>query len=239
MFSIATTNMILRGDGKTNLMCADFLKQDPEILKKNKYSIGLMNPPYSLRKNKETAHLSEIHFVKHLLDSLDDNAKCGVIVPQSAMVGKNKEDKDIKTAILKKHTLEGVISLNGDTSFYRVGIIPCIAIFTAHRPHPQEKRCKFINFEDDGYKLSKHIGIVKTERAIERKEHLLRCWRDQIDAPTKFMVKSTIKDTDEWLHSFYYFNDEIPSEESFYETMGDYMGFEFNMIMKGKEYLFK
>ena len=239
MFSIATTNMILRGDGKTNLLCADFLKQDSEKLKENKYTVGMMNPPYSLRKNIETAHLSEIHFVKHLLDSLDENARCGVIVPQSAMVGKNKEDKAMKKEILKNHTLEGVISLNGDTTFYRIGIIPCIAIFTANKPHPKDKRCKFINFEDDGYQLNKHVGIINTERAIERKEHLLSCWRDQIDAPTKFMVKSTIKPTDEWLHSFYYFNDELPPEETFYETMGDYMGFEFNMIMKGKDYLFK
>lgn len=239
MFSIATTNMILRGDGKTNLVCADFLKQDPQELRKHKYTIGMMNPPYSLRKNKETAHLSEIHFVKHLLDSLDDNARCGVIVPQSAMVGKNKEDKNIKKEILKNHTLEGVISLNGDTSFYRVGTIPCIAIFTANKPHPPEKRCKFINFEDDGYKLSKHIGIVKTERAIERKEHLLRCWRDQLDAPSKYMVKATITPTDEWLHSFYYFNDEIPSESIFKETLHEYLSFEFKMVLDNKEYLFK
>ena len=199
----------------------------------------MMNPPYSLRKNQETAYLSEIHFVKHLLDSLDDNARCGVIVPQSAMVGKNKEDKNIKKEILKNHTLEGVISLNGDTSFYRVGTIPCIAIFTAHRPHPQEKRCKFINFEDDGYKLSKHVGIVKTERAIERKEHLLRCWRDQLDAPSKYMVKSTIKPTDEWLHSFYYFNDELPNKEEFIITMSNYLTFEFDLVMQNKEYLLK
>ena len=239
MFSIATTNMILRGDGKTNLVCVDFLKQNPKELRKHKYTVGMMNPPYSLRKDKDAAHLSEIHFVKHLLESLDDNARCGVIIPQSAMVGKNKEDKDIKKEILKHHTLEGVINLNGDTSFYGIGVIPCIAIFTAHKPHSKDKRCKFSNFEDDGYKLSKHVGIVKTERAIERKEHLLKCWRDQIDAPTKFMVKSTIKATDEWLHSFYYFNDEIPSEEIFYETIRDYMGFEFNMVLKNKNYLFK
>ena len=239
MFSIATTNMILRGDGKTNLISADFLKQDSEELRKNHYSKGMMNPPYSQRKNKETAHLSEIHFVKHLLDSLDDNALCAVIVPQSAMVGKNKEDKLVKKQILKNHTLEGVISLNGDTSFYRVGTIPCIAVFKVGIPHPEGKRCKFINFEDDGYLLSKHIGIIKTERAIERKEHLLKCWRDELDAPTSFMVKSTVSPDDEWLYSFYYYNDEIPSEESFYETIGDYMVFEFDMIMSNKEYLFK
>lgn len=239
MFSIATTNMVLRGDGKTNLKCADFLKQDAKKLRKNNYTVGLMNPPYSLRKNKETAHLSEIHFVKHLLDSLGDNARCGVIVPQPAMIGKNTEDRNVKKEILKQHTLEGVITLNGDTTFYRVGTMPCIAIFTAHKPHPKDKRCKFINFEDDGYKLSKHIGIIGTERAIERKEHLLKCWNDQLDANSSFMVKSTITPSDEWLHSFYYFNDEIPSEKEFNETMGKYLSFEFEMVMQDRDYLFE
>jgi len=239
MYSIATTNMILRGDGKTNLICADFLKQDPQELRKNKYTIGMMNPPYSLRKNKETAHLSEIHFVKHLLDSLDDNARCGVIVPQSAMVGINKEDKVIKKLILKEHTLEGVITLNNDTTFYRVGVTPCIAIFKAHVPHTPEKRCKFIDFKDDGYHLAPHIGIIETPRALERREHLLQCWRDEKDAETKFMVKSQIKSDDEWLHSYFYFNDEIPDEENFIETMNSYLSFEFDMVLKGNEYLFK
>lgn len=237
MFSIATTNMILRGDGKTNLVSGDFLKKDPKELQNNKYSIGMMNPPYSQRKNKATTHLSEIHFVKHLLDSLDVNGRCAVILPQSAMSGNNTEDKNIKKEILKEHTLEGVISLNGDTTFYGVGTIPCIAVFTAHKPHPEHKRCKFINFEDDGYKLSKHIGIVKTERAIERKEHLLKSWRDQIDPPSKFMVKSKITATDEWLHSFYYFNDEIPSENEFNKMMGDFLTFEFGLVVNNKDYL--
>lgn len=237
MFSIATTNMILRGDGKTNLVSGDFLKKDPKELQNNKYSIGMMNPPYSQRKNKATTHLSEIHFVKHLLDSLDANGRCAVILPQSAMSGNNTEDKNIKKEILKEHTLEGVISLNGDTTFYGVGTIPCIAVFTAHKPHPEHKRCKFINFEDDGYKLSKHIGIVKTERAIERKEHLLKSWRDQIDPPSKFMVKSKITATDEWLHSFYYFNDEIPSENEFNKMMGDFLTFEFGLVVNNKDYL--
>lgn len=47
MFSIATTNMILRGDGKSNLICADFLKQKSEDMYKKGFTVGLMNPPYS------------------------------------------------------------------------------------------------------------------------------------------------------------------------------------------------
>lgn len=238
MFSVATTNMILRGDGKSNLKREDFLKKDSEELKQDKYTVGFMNPPYSQRKNKETAHLSEIHFTEHLLNSLDNNARCAVIVPQSTMIGKNKEDRQVKKNILKNHTLEGVITLNHDT-FYRIGVNPCVAVFTAHVPHPSEKRCKFINFEDDGYKIKKHIGLDKTIQAKEKKKHLLACWNDEKDAETRFMVKTQIEPEDEWLHSFYYFNDEIPKDEDFEKIVAEYLTFEFEMVSHGRSYLFK
>ena len=238
MFSIATTNMILRGDGKSNLMCDDFLKMSVATLRKKHFTVGFMNPPYSQAKGKDTSHLSEIHFVKHLLDCLDDDARCIVIVPQSTMVGKTKEDRKIKKEILKDHTLEGVITLNKQT-FYRIGTNPCIAVFTAHKPHNKEKYCKFVNFEDDGFAINKHIGLVETERAKEKKSHLLACWLHDAPAESKFMVKSKIEANDEWLHSFYYFNDEIPSSEDFEKSMADYLTFEFNMISHGKGYLFE
>jgi type I restriction-modification system DNA methylase subunit len=238
MFSIATTNMILRGDGKSNLENKDFLKQSTKNLRKNNYTVGFMNPPYSQAKGKDTAHLSEIHFIEHLLDGLNENGRCIVIVPQSTMVGKSAKDKQVKKQILKKHTLEGVITLNKET-FYGVGTNPCIAVFTAHKPHSENKYCKFVNFEDDGFKVHKHVGLVETERAKERKTHLLNCWLHDAPAETKFMVKTTIEPEDEWLHSFYYFNDEIPKAEDFEKTIGDYLTFEFNMIMQGKGYLFE
>ena len=238
MFTIATTNMILRGDGKSNLLQQDFLKIDSKELQKNNYTIGLMNPPYSQRKNKETAHLSEIHFVKHLLDSLDENGKCAVIIPKSSMVGKNKEDKEVKKEILKTHTLEGVITLNPDT-FYGIGTNPCVAIFTTQKPHNNDKYCKFINFEDDGFIVNKHVGLIETTRAKEKKQHLLNCWLHDAPSETKFMVKSKIEADDEWLHAFYYFNDEIPKYEDFVKTMQEYLTFEFDMVTQGREYLFK
>lgn len=238
MFSIATTNMILRGDGKSNLIKNDFLKRDIKSIRTNNYSVGFINPPYSQAKGKDTAHLSEIHFIEHLLDGLADNGRCVIIVPQSTMVGKSKSDKEVKKRIHTKHTLEGVITLNKET-FYGVGTNPCIAIFTAHKPHSKNKFCKFINYEDDGFTVRKHVGLVETERAKERKAHLLNCWLHDAPAETKFMVKTTIEPEDEWLHSFYYFNDEIPKAEDFENTIADYLTFEFNMIMQGKSYLFE
>ncbi len=237
MFAIATTNMILRGDGKSNLEFSNFLKQPSEKLKEKKYTVGFINPPYSQAKGKDTTHLSEINFIKHLLDSLAENGRCVAIVPQSTMVGKTKEDKAIKKQILEKHTLEGVITLNKNT-FYGVGTNTCIAVFTAHKAHSNKKYCKFVNYEDDGFIVSKHIGLVETTRAVSQKNHLLDCWLHNKRAESKFMVETTIEPEDEWLHSFYYFNDEIPKEEDFEKTVADYLTFEFNMIMQGREYLF-
>ncbi|MDR1207065.1 MAG: SAM-dependent methyltransferase [Rickettsiales bacterium] len=238
MFAIATTNMILRGDGKSNLEAADFLEIRTSELKENHFTVGFMNPPYSQAKTKDTAHLSEINFIEHLLDSMQKNARVVVIVPQSTMVGKTKEDKAIKESILNHHTLEGVITLNKET-FYRVGTNPCIAVFTAGVPHNPNKFVKFINYEDDGYAVNKHIGLVRTERATERHQKLMDVWRNGGDDETKFMVKAkNITADDEWLHSFYYFNDEIPTAADFEKTMADYLTFEFNMITHGRGYLF-
>ncbi len=236
MFTIATTNMILRGDGKSNLINEDFLKLNPSKLQLLGCNVGMMNPPYS-QGSKTNPDLYEISFTEHLLNSLVEGGRAVVIIPQSSVTGKTREEKNIKNNILKKHTLEGVITLNKNT-FYGVGTNPCIAVFTAGEPHPKNKKCKFINFEDDGYKVSKHIGLEATANAKDRKQHLLDVWFDRIEFESKFCVETIIEPDDEWLHSFYYFNDEIPTEADFEKTMADYLTFEFNMITHGRGYLF-
>lgn len=235
LFCIATTNMILRGDGKSNLEENDFLLQNASKLQLKGCNVGMMNPPYS-QGSKQNANLYEIAFTEHLLNCITEDGKVIVIVPQSSMTGKTKEEQAIKTNILKHHTLDGVITLNKNT-FYGVGTNPCIAIFTAGVPHDKDKLVKFINFEDDGFEVQKHRGLVETEFAKDKREHLLNVWRGQ-QAETKFCVETKIEADDEWLHSFYYFNDEIPSDADFEKTVADYLTFEVNMITHGRGYLF-
>lgn len=237
MFTIATTNMILRGDGKSNLINEDFLKLSANQTQLKGATVGMMNPPYS-QGSKSNPDLYEIAFTEHLLNSLTVGAKCAVIIPQSSLTGKSKDEQALKENLLRRHTLEGVITLNKDT-FYGVGVMPCIAIFTAGEPHSADKICKFINFEDDGYKVAPHIGLIETEAAKDKKAHLLSVWREELEAESKFCVYTTIEAADEWLHGFYYFNDTIPTEEDFDRTIGNYLSFEFSMIMQGREYLFK
>ncbi|WP_218918507.1 N-6 DNA methylase [Flectobacillus major] len=236
MFTISTTNMILRGDGKSNLEQEDFLKCNPSQLQEKGCTVGMMNPPYSMG-SKNDPSLYEINFTEHLLNSIVQDGKVIVIVPQSSMTGKTLEEQAIKANILKHHTLEGVITLNSN-SFYGVGTNPCIALFTAGVPHYKEKKVKFINFEKDGFEVQKHRGLVETIDAIDKRQHLLDVWFDRIEAETMFCVNTTIEPEDEWLHSFYFFNDENPTKEEFEKTIADYLTFEFNMILQGKEYLF-
>ncbi|MDF2883781.1 MAG: restriction enzyme [Clostridiaceae bacterium] len=237
LFTIATTNMILRGDGKSNLRRNDIFSMSQEEMAKIKATVGLMNPPYSQAKTEDTQHLSELSFILKLLNSLEVRGRCAVIVPQSTMIGKNKNDKNIKKIILDGHTLESVVTLNKDT-FYGVGTNPCIAVFTAGIPQDEEKRVKFINFSDDGYKVVKHIGLVATELAKDRKKQLLDAYFDKKEVPTSFMVKSNVTAEDEWLHSYFYYNDEIPTLEDFKNSIANFMTFEFNMRAHGKGYIF-
>lgn len=52
----------------------------------------MMNPPYS-QGSKQNPDLYEIAFTEHLLDSIVEDGRVAVIVPQSAVTGKPKRKK--------------------------------------------------------------------------------------------------------------------------------------------------
>lgn len=242
MYTVATTNMILRGDGKSNLMLANMFSKTSEdfISEGNRVPITkvLMNPPYS-QGSKGNPDLYEINFIKHALDISTQNGKLAVIVPQSTMTGKSKVEREIKQAILKSHTLDAVITLNPYTFHgQRAGVQPVIAMLTAHQSHPEQKRVKFINFKDDGWIVKKHLGLQDDGTATKKRKQLVDAVLYDMPTETSFMVKSSITAEDEWLHSYFYFNDSIPSPESFEKTVQDYLAFKFDQTVHGRGYLF-
>ncbi|MEB7460927.1 HsdM family class I SAM-dependent methyltransferase [Staphylococcus borealis] len=236
LFTIATTNMILRGDGKSNLKRDDIFHVEKDLYT-DKITKALINPPYSQAKTKNLSHLSEISFINETLSLMKTGAKLAAIVPQSTMIGKTKNDKNYKREILENHSLDTVITLNKDT-FYGVGVNPCIAVFTAGIPQDDKKRVNFVNFSDDGYVVRKHVGLVGDGTEKSKKEYLLNVLNDYEDADTNFLVKAPITWEDEWLHSFFYYNEEIPTDEDFEKTIADYLSFEFDMKLHGRGYLF-
>lgn len=40
------------------------------------------------------------------------------------------------------------------------------------------------------------------------------------------------------MHSFFYFNDDIPTDDEFEKVIGDYLSCEFTMVMRNRKHLF-
>lgn len=246
LFAIGTTNMILRGDGKANFRRDSIFEAPLHEMRGDKQDTGgwkpghgftkvLLNPPYGQAKEKATRDLSELAFIERALEFLNPGGRLATIVPQSTMVGKTKDDKGRKVAILKKHTLDAVITLSGDTfSNSGVGVHPVIALFTAGRPHPSDAKVKFINFQNDGYKVQMHRGLTDDGTATSRRKHLLEVLRGGAVDDTQFIVRSEVSAQDEWCHSYFYFNDQPPSCSDFKTAVADYLTWQVSMYAKGR-----
>lgn len=252
LFAIGTTNMILRGDGKANFrrdsifeaplheMRGDRQDTNGNWVPGHGFTKVLLNPPYSQSKDKSTRHLSELAFIEKALSFLNPGGRLAAIVPQSAMVGKTKEDQERKSSILKKHSLDVVITMNGATfADSGVGVHPVIALFTAGRPHPKDAKVKFVNFQNDGYKVQMHRGLTDDGTAASRRKHLLEVLHGDADDDTHFIVRSEVTAKDEWQHSYFYFNDQPPTYEDFMATVADYLTWQVDMHAHGYGNLIK
>ncbi|MDQ7982919.1 MAG: N-6 DNA methylase [Spiroplasma sp.] len=110
IFALACSNMIIRGDGKTNLFCKNSLLESPkEINKKFHPNVGLINPPYSQKKDDQ----KELKFILHMMNSLSKGGIGVGIVPVSAILSRNKKSFNtiLKKELLENHKLEAVISM--------------------------------------------------------------------------------------------------------------------------------
>lgn len=173
MFAIAATNMILREDGNSNIKCEDFLRQNPAQVQLKGATVGMMNPPYS-QGTKADPSQYELSFVEHLLDSLTESAKAAVIVPQSSMTGKTKDEQTFKENILKHHTLETVCLLSKLQSKEHIEIevkMDELDLTSAESKATYEEIREYV-FEHTGLKVSHlYIAQVKQEYGIIEREN--------------------------------------------------------------------
>ena len=157
IYPLAVSNMYINQDGKSNVIHGDCL--DPEIMSKikaQKPTIGLLNPPYKAEKPTDT---EELEFVRNNLECLQEGGTCVAIVPMSSALGFTDKIKELKRDILSTHTLEAVLSMPDELFFNsKIGVITCIMIFTAHRPHPSIKKVFLGYYKDDKFKKHRIKG---------------------------------------------------------------------------------
>ena len=198
MYSLACSNMILRGDGKANMYLGSCFDITNEIRNESKPTIGIINPPYS----QKGSGLSELDFIENLLDTLENGGKAIAIVPMSVAIDCKKNKLAIRERILKNHTLEAVMSMP-DELFYPVGTNTCIMVFTAGVPHNSKKKTWFGYWKNDGFVKTKNEGrIDKYSKWNEIHEQWLDDFINQEEKPGQ-CVRACITAEDEWCAEAY------------------------------------
>lgn len=159
IFALVVSNMYIHQDGKTSIINGDCF--DEEVIKKvkpRKPTVGFLNPPYKSNKKTDT---DELEFILNNLDCLVDGGTCIAIVPMQSALAQKGKVYELKKKLLEKHTLEAVLSMPDELFFNsKVGVVSCIMVFTAHKPHPKNKETFFGYYKDDGFVKRKGKGRI-------------------------------------------------------------------------------
>lgn len=204
MYALAASNMILRGDGKANLYQGScFDASTVSAVRSHKSlsgadllpNVGFINPPYA----KSKQDLSELRFVRNMLEMLEEGAIGVAIVPISCATAPSPEKREL----LKNHTLEAVMSMPPEV-FYPVGVVTCIMVFTAHKPHAATNRKTWFGFwREDGFTKVKNLGRVdRDHRWPETRDRWVTAWRNREIVPGESVTHQVSFD-DEWVAEAY------------------------------------
>lgn len=161
-YGLATTNMLIHGDGNSNIKfgsifdCKSFIKNaDPDII--------LMNPPYNAKpigipesykrdwgkskdgKEDPTKGMVFIQFLSDVIKEMNDNrekeginpkyVKCAVLLPLQCAIGTSTIMTNAKTKLLEHNTLEAVFSLPNEMFYPGASVCACCMVFTLGKPH--------------------------------------------------------------------------------------------------------
>lgn len=163
--TLAGINMMLHGDGSSNIFKDDCFNKLPDL--KNIYDRVLMNPPFS-------QGVKELTFVLESLENMKEGGICAAIVPITCILsfkpsskGKDPKNLDLKREILNKHNLLGVVRLPKKLFFRNASVHTALIIIEAHKKYNGKTWRK--NFLDDGYIENRSVGRVPhhTKEALE------------------------------------------------------------------------
>jgi type I restriction-modification system DNA methylase subunit len=221
MFALAVSNMILRGDGKTNLYQGSCFDDSLFNKIKGKANAGFMNPPYSQKGD----NLHEWDFIIRMLNGLSKNATGIVIVPMSVAIDTKHP---LRSKLLNEHRLEAVMSMPDDL-FYPVGTVTCIMVFTAHTPHDSDEHHEswFGYWKNDGFRKDRVQGRIPKNNEIwsKIKDEWLADFSNKKVVAGKSVRKKVTKD-DEWCAEAYLETDyKKLSQEIFIENIKKYISY--------------
>ena len=238
VYMLAILNMILMGDGSSNI-----LNKDSLIDFDGNYGFGktedkfpadafVLNPPYSANGNG-------MNFVEKALGMMS-RGYGSIIIQNSAGSGKAKE-YNIK--ILAKHTLVASIKMPMDLFIGKSSVQTNIYVFKVNEKHDKDDVVKFIDFSNDGYTRTNRKkasnNLKDTNKAKERYEelvNLVRFGKRKLNIFTdKEYYEGTIdpKNGADWNQRSPI--DTKPTLKDFKKTVSDYLAWEVSNILKKQD----
>lgn len=162
-YGLSTTNMLIHGDGNSNIIFGSCFK-NADFIKKANPDIILMNPPYNAKpksipkKYKSKWSTSEMNgttdptkgmvFVKYISDVIKEMndkreqegqprkyVKMAVLLPVASAIGNGKRLKEMKTELLENNTLDAVFTLPDEIFYPGASVCACCMVFTLGKPH--------------------------------------------------------------------------------------------------------
>ena len=235
VYMLAILNMILMGDGSSNI-----LNKDSLIDFDGNYGFGktdskfpadafILNPPYSANGNG-------MNFVEKALGMMN-KGYAAIIIQNSAGSGKAK---DYCKSILEKHTLLASIKMPVDIFIGKSSVQTNIYVFKVNEKHHKDEMVKFIDFSNDGYTRTNRKkasnNLKDTDQAKERYEeivNLVRFGKSKLSIFTeKEYYEGTIdpKSGIDWNQTAPI--DTKPTLQDFKKTISDYLAWEISTLLK-------
>ncbi len=219
IFALACSNMFIHQDGKSNILKGSCFDQTIiDEVKKMHPTVGLLNPPYK-------DDVKELEFVLNNLECLDQGGKCVAILPMSVALSQSGEELTLKEKLLVNHTLEAVLSMPNELFHNsKVGVVSCIMVITAKRPHPHNKKVFFGAFKNDGFIKEKNKGRIDSNNSWDQIEsNWITIYQNKEEVPD-LSINHVITAKDEWCAEEFMNTDySILTEESFKKATLNYL----------------
>lgn len=237
VYMLAILNMILMGDGSSNILNKDSLKEF-----NGNYGFGktdekfpadafVLNPPYSTPGNGMV-------FVERAL-SMMSRGYAAIIIQNSAGSGKAT---DYNKRILKHSTLLASIKMPIDLFIGKSSVQTNVYVFRVGEAHQRDDTVKFIDFSVDGYTRTNRkkasCNLRDTNHAKERYAelvNLVRFGRSKLKYYTEkeyYEGKIDPENGADWNQTAPI--DTRPTLEDFKKTVSDYLAWEVSNLLKNQ-----
>lgn len=236
VYGLATTNMLIHGDGNSNIQMGSCFDKKQWIESAN-INLVLMNPPYNASKNqvpysyarlfgtKSTDPTKGLGFVQYIADAVG-HGKLLTLLPMACALTSSTIITDFKRKMLQNHTLDAVFSLPPDMFYPGASAVAVCMVFNLGQPHPSDFETFFGYFREDGLEKRKGVGRVDINESWDNVEsEWLSLYHHRLEVAGK-SVNKIISSADEWCAEAYMETDySVLSDNNFIEVMKSYAAF--------------